>query len=222
MSTSSSLLIVVAVAVMSAICVVSAAAPHSMLSRAQQEKFASWCLDGDQDHLFPSSDTNEVGLSADGVVTARLEDGDTCMIIAAGSGQLALVKRLIKVAGDHQGDAIRAKNKQGTNAFFAAVSRGHLPVVKLLADVDATLLDDDAPEPGWSSPGRDSSSPVDDKERASLAFAPVESGNIDIVKYLLTQRPNMLHRRKASDGASLLFVAAQHGRLGLARRHRSF
>jgi ankyrin repeat protein len=123
------------------------------------------------------------------------DDGNTCLIIAAGNGHLAICRLLID-----KGAKVEAKNSGDWTPLHSAASRGHIEIVCLLcdrgADVEARTNDE------WH-PG---SRPL---------YLAAYNGHISVVKELIEERNAEINARNG-DGRTALRMARDQNETDIA------
>ncbi|MES2676817.1 MAG: ankyrin repeat domain-containing protein [Pseudomonadota bacterium] len=161
----------------------------------------------------------------DQTATRILAGSEIELLDAAGSGNLAAVKKFLK-----QGVNIDHTDNNGCTALFIAIKNGHLDIVNVLlekgADVNKTMNDDSNPLITASvkrylgvvkrllEKGADVNKAMGD-DFTPLIMAS-NNGHLDIVNALLEGGANV--NQAAKDGATSLYIAAQQGHLDVVKR----
>jgi ankyrin repeat protein len=168
-------------------------------------------------------------IDAEADVNAKNNNGNTALLLAAGTGKLDVVEYL---AEDQRVD-INAKNNNGNTVLILAADNGKLDVVKYLAedqrvDINDKNKDGDTALMLAARNGKldvveylaeDQRVDINDKNKdgdTALILAASYWGGLDVVKYL-TEYPRVDINAKNKGGNTALILTASYGELDVVR-----
>ncbi|GAB5370422.1 hypothetical protein AAMO2058_001491600 [Amorphochlora amoebiformis] len=136
-------------------------------------------------------------------VDARDEYGHTALIIAARADHIDMIRYLI-----HKKNAdVNISDRFGYNALKWAAARDHVDVMRCLIKEGHARIQTKASIKGWNR---------DITHDYTCLMIAAREGNMDAVKYLLSERASM-NTQRIRDGVTALMLAASHGETRIVR-----